>query len=116
MKIEMPEKEFETVATPFLERVAAALGRALLKAAQALAEHLTNGYMDKPQAAAYLGIEVRALENWMLPVEHPSKVGRGLPYAQISQTTVRFRRQWIDAWMWTLVKNPPPVALFEEAA
>jgi len=114
MKVEIPSEEFSAVAGPLLTGAVNQLGARLAGAAADLAKGLADGYMDKEQAAAYLGIKERALENWMRPV---AEGGRGVPHSKIGET-VRFKRARIDAWMLSLEVNTPPVLrpLMEEAA
>lgn len=112
LQIDLPDAQAAQVFGPMLQAVGGELAARILRAAQAIAEDRKQGYMDKEEAAAYLGLEVRALENWMKPV---AQGGRGLPHMR-SGATVRFRRERIDAWYLSLEVNPPAVALYEHAA
>lgn len=111
MRIELPPEDFRALAEPLLARVAGVLAAQLAASATALAEEYAAGYMDKDEAAKYLGIEVRALENWMKPIREG---GRALPHLKVG-ATVRFRRCRIDAWALDLEVNAPTVVL-ERAA
>lgn len=118
MHVELPPTEFADLVRPLLERVAGELATQLVKSAGALANDRVAGYMDKAQAAMYLGIEVRALENWMAPAGHSSSgrgAGRGLPYFKFGET-VRFSKARIDAWALTLERNPVAMHGLEVAA
>lgn len=110
MKLDLPPEEFRAVAEPLLRAVAGQLAQQLAATAAALAQDAAEGYMDKEQAARYLGLEwgengSRTLEGWMKPV---SEGGRGLPHMKIG-ATVKFKRGRIDAWMLTLERNPVPL-------
>lgn len=111
MTFVLPPEDFRALAEPLLARVAGLLAAQLAASATALAEEYASGYMDKDEAAKYLGIEVRALENWMKPLREG---GRGLPHLKVG-ATVRFRRCRIDAWALTQEVNAPPMEL-ERAA
>lgn len=94
MNLQVPPEEFRAMAEPLLKGAAKQLGEQLAAAAESLAEEMRRGYMEKDEAAAYLGIKSRALEDWMRPV---SEGGKGVPHFKFGRD-VRFRRDQLDAW------------------
>lgn len=111
LSLELPADDFRSIAAPVLERVSGLLAAQLVRAAEQIAEDRASGCMDKEEAAAYLKIKVRALENWMRPV---SEGGRGVPHSKLGET-VRFQRSRIDRWLVANEVNPLPINL-EDAA
>ena len=105
MSLLLPAEDVRAACEPMVRSIAALLGAELVRAAEALARDAADGYMDKPQAAAYLKIEERALENWMKQASDSGR-GRGLPHVKIG-ATVRFQKSRIDAWMLSLEVNAP---------
>ncbi len=59
------------------------------------AELAARGLLTKEQAAKFLTIELRTLENWMRPAG--DRGGRGVPHLKIGET-VRFKLQSLEAW------------------
>lgn len=114
MNLTLPESELAAVVRPLLDRVAGELAAQLLQLSAGMAQDRANGLMDKEEAARYLKIEVRALEDWMKPA-HEER-GRGLPYFKL-RSTVRFSRARIDVWALTHEENVPAPSLhFASAA
>ncbi len=114
MNVDLPPEEFRALAAPLFERAAEQVCESVAAAARAFAQDAEGGYWDKERAAQYLGIKVRALEDWMEPVV-PGTRGRGLPHFKFGGT-VRFKRSRIDAWALTQEMNRPAISLLEEAA
>lgn len=48
--------------------------------------------MNQGQAASYLGLSARTLENWRLK-------GGGPAFVRMSQRCVRYRREALDLWL-----------------
>ncbi len=67
-------------------------------------DFLAGAAGGKPTAARYLGIEVRALDDWMLPVGKPR--GRGVPFSKLGKA-VRFQRASLDLWLLAQEQNAP---------
>lgn len=112
MNLHVSPDELREAAEPVLSRVAGEIAAQLARTAEAMAEDRQSGLMDKPEAAHYLGIELRAMEDWMKPVTHPR--GRGLPHYKFGET-VRFSRRRIDAWALKHERNPVAATLMEAA-
>lgn len=55
------------------------------------AVHLPD-LMTPIQAAAYLGFSIRTLKKWRLKHQGPAPV-------RIGQSTVRYRKETVDAWL-----------------
>ena len=109
-------EDLAAATNPVLRPVAEMIVSHLMMAAAQMAERSRQGYMDKAEAAHYLGKETRTVESWMLPVGHPSGRGRGLPHMKLGET-VLFRRDRIDAWALAQEVNPPAaMRAFTDAA
>lgn len=103
--LDIPADELAAAVEPLLARAGAELAGRILAIAQSVATDREQGLMDKAAAAKYLGIEVRALEDWM-KAPHESPRGRGLPHFKLGET-VRFSRVRIDAWALCHERNTP---------
>lgn len=53
---------------------------------------LIQSLMNQAEAAGYLGLSARTLENWRLK-------GGGPAFVRMSQRCVRYRREALDLWL-----------------
>jgi hypothetical protein len=115
MRLDFPADETKAVVAPLLERVGGELAALLVQAAAQLAADRAKSYMDKAAVAEHFGVAVSTIEGWMLPRDHASKLGLGMPYFKF-RGAVRFRRDRVDVWALNHEENTPPVLALERAA
>lgn len=96
MTFDVPSEDFRALAEPLLKGVAAQLAGELAKAAEQLASDRLRGPMNKPEAADYLRISVRCLEEWMKP---EGEGGKDVPHYFPSHGQAKFYREDLDAWI-----------------
>ncbi len=53
---------------------------------------MTAGLLRPAQAAEYLGLSIRALEDWR-------RTGRGPPWLRLGHRTIRYRQTALDDWL-----------------
>lgn len=115
--LSIPGDTLDAAAKPLVKSLVTEIAEMVMQAAQSVNQDLRDGLADKEDIAGFFKRDVRTIERWILPAEHKSGHGLGMPHLVLPGGQVRFVREQVLRWaLKTFQQNQPPETVWQDAA